>query len=140
MSDATVGSSLPLPRWVLWLMLPGIVAPLVILAFIVVTQFAHDPQRCPYHASSQQTLDRDVMVVEEKRSCLPQVEERRYTLTRAGHMQVLGTRRLRAAAFAGGYRWTASRGQGGEVKVVVHNTGYGDLSFREGTAQEKSQP
>lgn len=139
MNESAPSSGLPLPRWVLWLMLPGIVGPILIMGFIVLTQLAHDPVRCPFREYSRQRLGTELSVLEEARSCLPQVEERRFTLLRGSQTQVLGARRLREAAFASGYHWSAAQGQGGEVKLTVHNDGYGDLSFREGTAQEKAQ-
>ena len=42
----------PLPRWALWLMLPGIVAPVLVLGFILWSGAAHDEKRCPYHRSA----------------------------------------------------------------------------------------
>jgi hypothetical protein len=126
------GSGAPLPRWALWLMLPGIAAPLLVLGFILVTQLAHDPARCPYRESGRQTLLGGVVVVEQKRSCLPAVEERRYLLRRGEYSQLLGERRLPERAFVRGYRWKAEVSAEGEVKVFVHNDGHGELTFREG--------
>lgn len=140
MNGAKSGSDLPLPRWVLWLMVPGIVAPVVIFGFIVYTQLAHDPDRCPYRERSRKALGPAVTVVEEARSCMPSVAERRFTLLRGAQRQILGERRLRQSAFEAGYRWNASQGPGGEVKVVIHNDGFGELSFREGTARERASP
>jgi hypothetical protein len=120
-------------------MLPGIVCPILIFGFIVITQLAHDADRCPYAERSRRPLGADATVLEEGRTCLPRVEERRFTLLRGAQAQVLGTRRLRASAFGKGYHWNAMRGPGGEVKIVIHNDGYGELTFREGTAQEKGQ-
>ncbi len=130
----------PLPRWVLWLMLPGIVGPLLIFGFIVVTHRAHDEARCPYHEITQRSLGSGAIVREEARSCLAGVEEHRYSLLRGAQRQVLGTRRFDAEAFApAAYRWSARVTPQGEVQVVVHNPGHDDVLFREGTAEEHAK-
>jgi hypothetical protein len=131
-STQQVGSGAPLPRWALWLMLPGIAAPMLVLGFILITQLAHDPARCPYRESGRRALSGGAVVVEQARSCLPAVEERRYLLLRGEYSQVLGERRLPERAFAAGYRWRAEVSAEGEVKVFVHNDGHGELTFREG--------
>jgi hypothetical protein len=131
-SAQQAASGAPLPRWALWLMLPGIAAPLLVLGFILVTQLAHDPARCPYRESGRRSLPGGAVVVEQQRSCLPAVEERRYLLQRGEYSQLLGERRLPERAFADGYRWRAEVSPEGEVKVFVHNDGHGELTFREG--------
>jgi hypothetical protein len=138
-SKSQEAGGLPLPRWALWLMLPGIVGPVLVLAFIVITQMAHDPARCPFHERSRQTLGAGVVVVEEVRSCIPHVQERRYSLLRGNHSQLLGERRLDERAFGAGYSFAASLSATGEAKVVVRNEGHGELTFREGTAAEHAQ-
>jgi hypothetical protein len=129
----------PLPRWALFLMLPGILAPVLGLVFIVVTQAAHDPDRCPFRELTRQAVAPGVEVLEQARRCLPGVEERRYVLRRGAGTQLLGERRLRAKAFTGGYRWSASIAKASEVHVLVHNDGHRDLRFREGTPEEKAR-
>ncbi|MFI5307770.1 MAG: hypothetical protein ACHQ53_10480 [Polyangiales bacterium] len=130
----------PLPRWALWLMLPGIIAPLVIFGFIIVTQRAHDEARCPYRELERRQLSTDASVVEETRSCVQGVQERRYSLLRGTERRVLGERRFDAQAFAAGhYRWSAAQTAQGEVQVVVHNDGHEDVLFREGTAEERQK-
>jgi hypothetical protein len=130
----------PLPRWALWLMLPGIVAPLLIFLFIVMTESAHDPASCPYREVARRQLAADVSVLEEARSCVAEVEEHRYTLLRASGSRLLGERRFDRSAFSpGSYRWTASITDQGEVQVVVHNRGHADLLLREGTAEERAK-
>jgi hypothetical protein len=127
----------PLPRWALWLMLPGIVAPVLVLGFILWSGAAHDEKRCPYHPVGRRLLAGDVAVVEHRRSCVHDVEERRYTLLRGKKRQLLGERRFDHAAFAPDkYRWEAVITDAGEVQVTVHNAGHADLLLREGTVEE----
>jgi hypothetical protein len=127
----------PLPRWALWLMLPGIVAPLVIFGFIVLTESAHDDSRCPYRELTRRQLGAEIAVVEQVRSCVANVEERRYALQRGASSRVLGERRFERAAFAPArYSWSATISAQGEVQVVVRNQGHADLLLREGTAEE----
>jgi hypothetical protein len=130
----------PLPRWALWLMLPGIVAPLLIFAFIVITESAHDDARCPYRELARRELAAGVAVVEHVRSCVRDVEEHRYTLLRGAGSRVLGERRFERAAFAAeNYSWTATISEQGEVQVVVRNRGHADLLLREGTEDEREK-
>jgi len=130
----------PLPRWVLWLMLPGIVAPLLILGFIVFTESAHEPERCPYRELSRRSLGPGVAVVEQVRNCVGRIEEHRYTLWRGTSSRLLGERRFDTAAFARDrYRWNAQITTEGEVQVLVHNEGHSDLLLREGTAEERAK-
>jgi hypothetical protein len=137
--DPQRADGLPLPRWVLWLMLPGIVAPVLVFVFILATQLAHDPARCPFRERTRQTLAPGVAVVEEVRSCIARVQERRYRLLRGERSQILGERRLAEAAFGQGYSWIALLSPQGEARVVVHNQAHEDLTFREGTAAEKAR-
>jgi hypothetical protein len=128
-----------LPRWAMWLVLPGLLMPVGILAFMGIAQLAHNESRCPFEQRSVQQLAPGVSVQEEARRCLPGTEERRYRLSRAGALRVLGERRLASKAFAAGrYSWTASINDRGEVQVIVHNADHGDVLFREGTAAERA--
>ena len=129
----------PLPRWALWLMLPGILGPLVILGFILLTESAHDTDRCPYRDVERRTLAPGVVVLEEARSCVADIEEHRYTLLRGDSRRVLGERRFDKAAFAKGYRVDAVISPEGEVQLTVHNEGHPDLQLREGTAEEREK-
>jgi hypothetical protein len=130
----------PLPRWALWLMLPGIIAPLLIFGFIVWSESAHDDARCSYRPLARRELSPQIAVVEEVRSCVSGVEEHRYTLLRGTSSQRLGERRFDRAAFAQGrYSWSASISEQGEVQVIVRNVGHADLLLREGTAEEREK-
>src|SRR5688500_14706695 len=91
--------SRPIPRWMKFLILPGVVAPVLILGFIFVSEIAHDEARCPYARQSDQQLAAGVSVREDARSCLPGVEERRFSAVRGNAERVLGRRRFSSGAF-----------------------------------------
>ena len=83
------------------------------------------------------TLAPDVANSEHRRSCVPDGEERRYTLLRGEKRQLLGERRFDRSAFESSkYRWDAAISKDGEVQVTIHNEGHADLFLREGTAEE----
>lgn len=126
-----------LPRWVLWVAMPGLLMPVGIVAFMAVAQLAHDEQRCPFEQRSVQELGGGARVLEEARQCMPDTEERRYRLQRGDTLQVLGERRFAREAFADGkYSWKASINDRHEVQIIVHSADHGDVMFREGTAAE----
>jgi hypothetical protein len=128
----------PLPRWVFWLMLPGLVAPLLIFAFIFVTERAHDARQCPFHELSRRSLAPQLLLVEEQRRCIGEVEEHRYSILRGGTRRLIGERRFDAPAFAlAHYRVDAQITAAGEVQLVIHNDGHDDVLFREGTDRER---
>lgn len=140
MSDESIVERLsrPLPRWVKYAVLPGAVAPVLILGFVFVTELAHDEQRCPYTPQSNQQLANEVSVREDRRSCLPGIEERRYTAIHGGKEHVLGRRRFAREAFEPSrYRWRATLSTQGEVHVTVDNDGHAQAVFREGTPNDE---
>ncbi|HKP56755.1 MAG TPA: hypothetical protein VJV78_08545 [Polyangiales bacterium] len=132
--------SRPLPRWAIYAILPGAIAPVLILGFIFVSEIAHDEARCPFRTQSDQQLSDGVHVREDARSCLPGIEERRYSVLRAGAERVLGRRRFARGAFdASRYRWRAELSAQGEVRVTVDNDGHEQAVFREGTAADETR-
>jgi hypothetical protein len=132
--------SRPLPRWTMYLILPGAVAPIAILGFIFVSELAHDEARCPFAQRTNQQLSVGVSVREDARSCLPGIEERRYSALRAGSERVLGRRRFARDAFdPSRYRWRAELSPQGEVRVTVDNDGHAQAVFREGTAADETR-
>ena len=137
-ADKDRASDAPLlPRWAMWLMLPGVVAPVLVFGFIIFAHRAHDVARCPYRQLSRRELAHVATVVEESRNCIGTVEEHRYVLERGGNRRVLGERRFDKAAFSSAsYSWTANIDEQGEVHIEVHNAGHGDVRFREGTSEE----
>lgn len=128
-----------LPRWARYALLPGLLGPVAILGFIVVSETAHDEARCPYVAGETRVLGGGVLVREDSRNCLLDVQDHRFSVIRGGEERVLGRRRFRAEAFAPGrYAWTAALSDEGEVQVVVKNEGHGESMFREGKPSERA--
>lgn len=79
---------------------------LTVLVLIVRTERAHDETRCQFAQLSQRSLA-GAEVVEERRSCLPEVEERRYLVRRASKPEYeLARKRFSRAQFvADRYAW-----------------------------------
>ena len=129
----------PIPRWLIYALIPGFVGPVLILLFIFVSEIAHDPERCPYARAGERRLSDAIAVREDARSCLPGIEERRFTAVRAESEIVLGRRRFSRDAFEPGrYRWRAELSERGEVSVIVDNEGQAQAVFREGTPEERA--
>lgn len=127
------------PRWARYLMLPGLFGPVFILAFIFITETAHDEGRCPYVEGETRTLSPTVSVREDSRNCLWDVEDHRFSVIRDGSEHVLGRRRFRAEAFEQGrYEWSAELDSGNQVHVLVRNDGHAEAQFREGTTEERA--
>jgi hypothetical protein len=128
-----------LPRWALYLLLPGLFGPLLILGFIFVSELAHDESRCPYERVQVRQLTAAVAVREDRRSCVWGIAEHRFSVLRGTEQRSLGRRRFAQRAFAPeNYRWEAKLSAQDEVQVTVHNRGHVDASFREGTSAERS--
>lgn len=73
---------------------------LVIFGLILRSESAHDEQACPFAQKSEQRMG-EVRVLEEARSCLPEVEERRWLASRPGEAPYeLARKRLDKARFA----------------------------------------
>jgi hypothetical protein len=137
-STETSFPDIRVPRWVKWALIPGFVGPVLILGFVVVTELAHDEQRCPYTRVSEQSVAPGIRVREDARHCLPGVEERRYTAVRAQGERVLGRRRFDPAAFQpGAYSWHVSLNAAQQVVVTIKNAGHADAEFREGSETER---
>jgi hypothetical protein len=129
-----------LPRWAIYVLVPGLIGPVLILVFIFVNELAHDDKRCPYVHGQTRRLSDAVSVREDSRKCLWDIEEHRFSVLRGAQEHSLGRRRFRAQAFApDGYRWDAKLSPQDEVQVSVHNPGHSDAAFREGTPAERAQ-
>jgi hypothetical protein len=128
-----------LPRWAkLLIALPAIGLPVVILLFILRNDVAHDEARCPYELLTAQRIDSSTEVIEERRSCIDGVEDRRYSVRRVDSLRPLGTRRLPPKAFEPpSYKWTAEL-RNGQMFLKVITNGHPDAEFREGTEQERA--
>jgi len=128
-----------MPLWgKLLIALPALGFPLVILLFILRNDYAHDETRCPYVALTSERISADAEVVEERRSCVDGVEDRRYSVHRKDSTRVLGTRRLPPSAFQKpDYRWTAEL-RDGQMHLKVIAKGHPVADFREGTDAERA--
>jgi hypothetical protein len=84
-----------------------VVTVLSILFLIVRTERAHDEGACKFALTSQRDLG-SVQVLEERRSCVPELEERRYLVQRSGKERYeLARKRLPKAHFTSDrYKWT----------------------------------
>jgi hypothetical protein len=130
----------PIPRWLIYVLIPGFVGPALILVFIFLSELAHDEGRCPYTHNSTKSVNDQVSVREDRRSCVPGIEERRFSVMRGASEQVLGRRRFARSAFAPEhYQWSAALTDQGDVRVTVDNAGHEQAQFREGTAEEHAR-
>lgn len=128
-----------MPLWGKLLMaLPAIGFPVVILLFILRNDYAHDESRCPYATLTTQRFNAEIEIVEERRSCVDGVEDRRYSVRRKDSTRVLGTRRLPPSAFdTPDYQWTPDLREG-QMHLKVNTKGHPAAEFREGTDKERS--
>jgi hypothetical protein len=128
-----------LPLWAkLLIALPAIGLPVMILLFILRNDVAHDESRCPYEVLTTQRVDANTEVIEERRSCIEGVEDRRYSVRRPDSLRPLGVRRLPPDAFeVPAYKWTAELRQG-QMFLKVVTKGHPDADFREGTEKERA--
>lgn len=128
-----------MPLWAkLLIVLPALGFPVVILLFILRNEYAHDESRCPYEVLTVERHDAGIEIVEERRSCLSNVEDRRYSARRSDSVHVMGKRRLPPEAFKKpGYQWTAELRQG-QMHLTVITNGHPTAEFREGTAEERA--
>lgn len=136
--SALVDSDKPFPPpWMRWLILPGLLGPVFVTAFIFLDQWAHDEARCPYVPGETRVLAPEVSVREDHRQCMGNAEDHRFSVIRGTQQTLLGNRRFPAEAFAPGhYEWQA-RLDKDEVHVHVKNAGHDDADFREGTPEER---
>lgn len=129
-----------LPRWSRYVIIPGVVGPVLIFGFIFVNQFSHDETRCPYIQGEKREVAPSVFVRDDHRNCLGNVEDHRYSVIRDGYEKEIGFRRFDAQAFEPGkYQWQAKISPQGEVSVDIHVDGHEDRSFREGTPADEGK-
>lgn len=111
---------------------PAILA-LGIFAHIARYQLAHRESVCPFVHVRHEAIANSV-VVEEKRRCLAEVEEHRWTVSTpvvgtAAQAYELGRYPLSAEHIATGYVWTA-RIENDRVEVHVQNPARGEFVLR----------
>ena len=109
---------------------------LTILGLIVRTERAHDEARCGFSRHGQRSLG-EVLVLEDARSCLPELEERRYLVQRAGAAPFeLARKRLPGALFADDrYRWTLREDAGRKLVLRIEIDGQLSSEFFEQDVQ-----
>lgn len=133
-------NGLPLPRWFLWIAVPGALAPIVIFGFILLTEAAHDEDKCPFRELSRRPGAAGAEVIEEARQCIDDVEERRFVMLRDGERYVLGQRRFAPDLFSPEiYAWEVKVSEQGETHVRVTQKGHGEVVFREGSDKERER-
>jgi hypothetical protein len=105
---------------------------LVVFALIVRTERAHDEERCKFAPLSRRTLG-EVEVVEERRSCLPELEERRYLVRRGVQAAYeLARKRLPSAHFtAERYAWKLREDKPGMLVIEIDVDGKLSSEFHE---------
>lgn len=120
------------PRWVLVLLgtLPAILS-IGIFLFIARFQLAHDETRCPFREVETRDVAPGLRLREDARRCLPEIEEHRWLVVRAGAEPLeLGRFPLEADQLERGFPWTVDV-EDGRAVVTVTNEGRGELVFRE---------
>lgn len=105
---------------------------LAIFLLIVRTERAHDESRCAFAKRSTRSLG-EVLVVEEARSCLPELEERRYLVARKGQAPFeLARKRLPKPHFASDrYRWALREDDAHKLVVRIELDGQLSSEFFE---------
>ena len=105
---------------------------LIVLALIIRTERAHDEARCKFAQLSQRTLGA-VEVVEERRRCLPELEERRYLVRRGAEgAYELARKRLPPSLFAAErYAWKLREDESGLLVIELDVDGKRSSEFHE---------
>lgn len=101
-----------------------VVAMLTVLGLIVRNERAHDEEVCKFTTQSQRTLGKTT-VVEQSRSCLPELEERRYVVERPDAKPFeLARKRLPRANFAADrYVWAIREDKNQQLVVRIELNG-----------------
>ena len=132
---------IPIPRWLLFVVavFPAVLA-IGIFVFSARFQMAHDEGRCPCHEVETREVAPGLAVREDARQCLPEIEEHRWLVVRAGAEPLeLGRFPLEAEQIDRGFPWTAELVEGRAV-VTVTNEGRGELVFREPDPMGRTGP
>ncbi len=91
---------------------------LVVFGLILRTESAHDEATCPFAPHSERVLG-EARVVEEARSCVPEAEEHRWLVQRAGQAPLeFARKRLDKARFAK-ERFVWKLEEDGQKRVVI---------------------
>ncbi|HEY6881046.1 MAG TPA: hypothetical protein VI299_23635 [Polyangiales bacterium] len=105
---------------------------LTVLTLIVRNESAHDEAKCPFTQVSERPFDGGY-VIEQQRSCVNGISERRYLLTRPGKPQFeLARKRLASERFEGTrYHWEATTDAQKRVVIKMILDGKPSSEFRE---------
>lgn len=105
---------------------------LTVFVLIARDRAAHDEATCPYQPLTERPYSKG-RVLEQSRSCTPEVSERRYLLEREGAAPLeIAVRRLPPAKFAPDrYRWEVSEDPEKGVVVQFHIDGQLSNEYRE---------
>jgi hypothetical protein len=111
---------------------------LTVFVLILRTERAHEEGACPFSKSSEQTFSGG-RVIEEQRTCVPEVEERRYLLERAGKPAVEFARKRIGSQFfrENRYEWKVVEDAQKRVRLRVLVDGKISSEFREEDAVSK---
>lgn len=113
-----------------------VVGVLVVFALIVRNERAFDESSCKFAPLSQRTFA-GAEVLEERRSCLPELEERRYLVRRADQPAYeLARKRLPVAHFAADrYVWTLREDRPQKLVIQIDVDGKHSSEFHEEDVQ-----
>lgn len=111
---------------------------LTVFVLILRTESAHDEAKCPFAKSGEQAFSGG-RVIEEQRSCVPELEERRYLLERSGKPAYeLARKRLGGQFFRDNrYAWTLTEDAQKQVRLRILVDGKISSEFREEDAVAK---
>jgi hypothetical protein len=109
-----------------------------VFALIVRSESAHDEAKCPFARRGQQQLD-ELVVIEEARRCVPEAEERRWLIARAGKPAFeFARKRLPLGLFTHEETNTKLvRDEQGLVVLTLNVRGLGPTEFREVDAPDR---
>ena len=114
--------------------LSAIMVLTVVAVFLLIlrTERAHDEATCPFQRGAEQTFS-EGRVIEEQRSCVPEVEERRYLLERTGQKPYeFARKRLGTQFFKDNrYEWKVVEDDKKRIRLRVIVDGKLSSEFRE---------
>lgn len=105
---------------------------LTVFALIYRTERAHDEAKCPFVKSGEQPFSGG-KVIEEQRSCVPEIEERRYLLERTGKAPYEFARKRIGKQFfrENRYEWKVVEDEKKQIRLRVLVDGKMSSEFRE---------
>lgn len=105
----------------LGMVLSGLMVGLVLTVFVLIlrSESAHDEASCPFTAASER-MQGEVRIVEERRECVDNVEERRWLVARSGQsIYELARKRLEKSSFSQDrFSWKVE--ENAQKKLSIH--------------------